>query len=233
MPSGTNAAAILLPEVDDEVLVLSTSTGQVLRYPKDLSTSPTIQTLPTVIAPTGGVDMDVTPDGQEVWISDAAGGAIYRLTDDTSGSLIVSETIPCCGVGPSPKASGIPIENPEKISISDNGYPVVLTTSGTLLELEPSPAGGWQPSTNPVFSGYSASGFIDIVRSRTNYDAATMSGPSWRNVLPLDDFGEGPPIPTVSTWGLAVFSLLILVVGTSCIAAQRSIRRRLERAATS
>jgi hypothetical protein len=52
-----------------------------------------------------------------------------------------------------------------------------------------------QPAANPLFSGHAASGFIDLVGSRTNFDPATMTGPERRDVLPFD---EGPPIPAAS-----------------------------------
>ncbi len=214
LPSGSLADAMAYDDANDQVLILSTSTGELLQYPGDLSTSPTILTLPAVIAPTGGVDVAVGPAGEEIWIADTEGGAIYRLTYGVGGGLEVTETIPCCDFALTTSQANRPDEKPEKLKLGGNSYTLVLLDTGSLLELEQGRAGGWQPTTNPLLTGHAASGFIDIVRSRTNFDPATMTGPAWRHVLPIDEFGEGPPIPTLSTWGLVLLALSTLITGT-------------------
>lgn len=214
LPTGSLADAMAYDDANDQVLILSASTSELLVYPADLSTSPTILSIPAVIAPTAGVDIDVTPDGQEVWIADTAGGAIYRLTYAVvGGGLVVTETIPCCDFAPPSGTASRPDEQPEKLNIGGNGYAVILLNTGSVLELEQGPAGGWEPTANPLLTGHAASGFIDIVRSRTNFDPATMIGPAWRHVLPIDDFGEEAPIPTLSTWGLVLLALSTLIAG--------------------
>ncbi|MCH7591993.1 MAG: hypothetical protein IH989_04325 [Planctomycetes bacterium] len=220
LPSASLADAMTYDDANDQVLVLSASTSELLVYPADLSTSPTILSLPTVIAPTGGVDIDVTPDGQEVWIVDTAGGAIYRLTYAVvGGGLVVTETIPCCDFAPPSGTASRPDEQPEKLIIGGSGYAVILLNTGSVLELEESRTGGWLPTTNPLLTGHAASGFIDIVRSRTNFDPATMTGPAWRHVLPIDEFGEEEAlIPTLSVWGLGALTLALLSAATVIVA---------------
>jgi hypothetical protein len=190
LPSGRLGAALSYVDGTDEVVILSPSSGELLRYPAGLATGPTIDALPAVIAPRGGVDLAVSEDGQEVWIADAEGRAIYRLMYGAGGGLVVSETIPCCTFTEGGIAAR-PEEKPEKISIGGSGpccARLLVLSNGSLLELEPNAAGGWQPADDPLFSGHAASGFIDLVRSRTNYDPATMSGPQWRDVLPIAEF---------------------------------------------
>ena len=222
LPAGSLADAMAYDDANDRVVVLSASTSELLLYPADLSTSPTILSLPAGIAPTGGVDVAVGPAGEEIWVSDAAGGAIYRLTQGVGGGLVLTETIPCCDFTPAPGRAILPVDEPEKLNLGGNGYAVILLSSGSVLELVEGRAGGWQPSANPLLTGHAASGFIDIVRPRTNYDPITMTGPAWRHVLPIDDFGETEaPIPTLSTWGLGVLALTLVSAGTVFVARRR------------
>lgn len=215
MPTLSQADAMVYDDTNDQVLILSASTGELLQYPADLSTSPTVLSLPAVVALTGAVDIDVTPDGQEVWIVDTAGGGIHRLTYGViGGGLVLTETIPCCDFSPTGGPARGLVDQPEKISLGDNGYVLVLLNTGSVLELERGTTGAWQVSANPLLTGQAAGGFIDIVRSRTNFDPATMTGPAFRHVLPIDQFGEEPTVPTLTTWGFAVLALLLLTVGT-------------------
>ena len=241
LPSTTLADAIAYDDANDQVYVLSTSSNELLQYPADLSTSPIIHALPAVIAPTGSVDMAVSGDGSEIWIADAAGGTIYGLTFGAGGGLFVSESIACCASflpGAATATSSLPDnDKPEKIVITTNpgfnsgasGFRFLIlldsdppTGEGPLMELERDAAGGWQLAGNPLLGGMTATGFIDAVRSRTNFDPATMTGPAWRNVLPTDDFGEGPTIPAVSTWGILALALLTLTAGAIVATRQRT-----------
>ena len=187
----------------DEVLLLSTATGVLLRYPKGLVGSPTVWTLPTAITFTGDVSMALAPDGK-LWLADSGGATLSELTEDPAGgALLVSDTIT------HPTLTG-----PSAIAANNIGQ-VLVSDQGVILEFEKDPLTGWQAAADPLFTGLAAGGLFQVARSRSNFDPATMTGPAWRNVLPTEEEPSiEDAIPAVSEWGLVDMTLLVLTAGT-------------------
>lgn len=237
-PPGANIAALIYHDETDALHVLSSATSQLLIFDVHSTAEPTVLALPAVVAPAGSVDMAVSRDGSEVWIADTAGETLYVLSHGPTGGLVVSETIACCeDFLPMLEArpSGPGASKPKEIVVvgtvtnsNSAGFRLLIrldtdppTGEGPLLELERAAAGGWQAAASPLVSGMTAARFIDVVRPRTNYDPATMTGPAWRDVLPAADFGENDNIPAASTWGLVAMSLVVLVAGSVIVMGHR------------
>jgi hypothetical protein len=199
LPASATASSIAYDDETDELVVLSLATSEILRFDRWLGSAPLSAALPVGVAPTAGARMALAPDG-DIWLLDLAAATLYRIHEDITSTLILVDSV----THPS-------LTSPDDVAVNDVGQ-LIISNAGTLLELEPDGVGGWQTAASPLFGGLIAGPFLDIVRSRSNFDPASMSGDADRNVLPPADVDE-TNVPLASGLVLLVLAMGLIAAG--------------------
>lgn len=181
------AAAIAYNDLNDRILILtSPPTGpggrRVLAFPASLTGFGTNRELPVSL--TG--EVHICPDGEDgsaFWVSGRGGllgtdALAYRIEPDGS-TLVVTDTVSL----PRSTITGLCV-TPE------NG--LLLTVNDTLQELVKNTRGDWVAKAGSRWTGRRAEGRFSLARSRTNFNAATMSGPEYRNILDPFEYPSHP-----------------------------------------
>ena len=179
------ADALTFDDATDEIVVLSTSAGKLLRYPFHLDVAaPDEFDVPSSIASGITPSVAVDPTDGRIWLANPAAGRIHALTYDEDG-------------GPPTVASiGVPgMTAPTSVDVDDHGR-LFVADQGVVRELEFDGA-SWQDAPNSLWTGRPAGEQFRITRSRTNHDPFLHSGPGWRNLLPdeVASLTPGLPIP--------------------------------------
>lgn len=176
------AAAIAYNDLNDRVLILTappTGSGgrRVLGLPATLAGTPTNRELPVSLSG----EVHICPDMEDpdaFWVSGKGGllgvdALAYRLELDR-GRLVVTDTVSF----PRSTITGLCVT-------AENG--LILTVNDTLVERIKDIRGDWVNKAGSRWAGRRAEGRFSLARNRTNFDASTMVGPSFRNILdPLE-----------------------------------------------
>jgi len=168
-----------------DLVVLSITERRVMFYPNDLSEPSAVLAVPDTV-PLGGEGAVAVPPAAsadprapiKVWMCSEASNDLYGVEFDESGAGDV-EVIQVSG-----------IQEPTGIDFNDAGHMFVSTIDG-LVELAKDTAGRWQVVQDSAFAGYDVGRSFHPVRSRTNFDPETMTGPGFYNIDPAElEFGE-------------------------------------------
>jgi hypothetical protein len=176
------AEAIAYNDLNDTILILSvdpagTAGRRVLSFPASLSGFGANRLLPVDLLG----EVHVCPDAQQsdaFWVSGNIGllfptGAAYRLETDGVNLVVTDEvTFPLSTI------TGLCVT-------AENG--LILTVDDELVELVKDSRGNWVNKAGSRWAGRQADGRFSLARNRTNFDAATMVGPTFNNILdPLE-----------------------------------------------
>ncbi len=176
------AAALAHNDLNDRIVVLTappTGPGnrRVIVFPASLTGLGTNRPLPVSL--TGEVHIcPDAEDGDAFWVSGRGGtlgldALAYRIEPDGS-TLVVTDTI----TYPRSSITGLCVS-------AENG--LILTVNDTLVELIKDSRGNWVNKAGSRWAGRRAEGRFSLARNRTNFDAATMVGPTFNNILdPLE-----------------------------------------------
>ena len=155
-------------DANDQVVGLDVGRRRVYVWPRLLTGTPQTLAFPPDPCISGRSSIVVSPVDGSLWISSAGFAAIY---DFTGAPLALSDTITL------PAGS-----NPTGLDVDRAGH-VFFSSGGVLHEMEKT-NGVWIDSPGSSFAGIAAGAVFCLSRSRSNFDAATMSGPEWYNIDP-------------------------------------------------
>ncbi len=207
LPVGFTARAIAVDDASDHIFLLGD--GSVLiAIPDNLQGD--FFTIPlSGPAPTGEIDLAISPVDRSIWISSTGLDTVLQhARDPQSGRYL-----------PAVQIDGPAVVDPRSVQIDDMGD-VFFASGGQLQHWEPVARGavgaGYQPAKNSLWAGMPVGSRVVMSRSRDNFDPATMSGPSFNNVLPESEEGIGEELVDcagdVNFNGLINFEDLNLVV---------------------
>jgi hypothetical protein len=198
--------ALTYDDAADQLVLLSSSARQVIRYPYYLDALPMVFTLPDTVALAGRAKLACDPTNGAVWMVSDGSDSVYELTvSPASGQLVSAEV-------------SLPeIVAPRAVDVGDSGH-VFVSTQGHIVELELVGA-GWQVAANPAFPDTDAGEFLRVARSSSNFDPALYTGPDWSDVLP-EEFNPSVPDCTADLdgdgmVGVTDFLRLLAVWGTA------------------
>ena len=141
---------------------------------RTLAAGGTDRELPVALQGTVYIQPDAA-DEDAFWVAGRGGtigldAVVYKIRwDSVARRLVVDETI----TRPRSTISGLQVINDES---------VVLTIGGELLELIKDSRGSWVSKPDSRWTGRQAEGAVSLSRSRTDFDAAVMTGPSFNNL---------------------------------------------------
>jgi hypothetical protein len=169
--------ALTYDNMADDVVLLSMSTRQLIRYPYYLDALPMVLTIPDTVMMAGRAKLACDPMNGAVWMVSDGSDALYRLTiKPGSGQLMATEV-------------SVPeIVAPRAVDVGDSGR-VFVSTQGHIVELQLVGADNWEVAADPVFPDVAAGEIIHLAHDASNFDAALYGGPEWNNVLP-EEFGD-------------------------------------------
>jgi hypothetical protein len=160
---------------NDVVVGLDVAGRTVHVWTQALTGTPATLAIPPGPCISGRSSIVVSPVDGSLWICSGGCPAIYKFTGTP---LTVADTINL--------AAG---SNPTGLNVDRAGH-VFFSSGGLVHEMEKT-NGLWIDSPGSSFAGIAAGAVFCLSRSRTNFDAATMSGPEWNN---LDPPGTAPEI---------------------------------------
>ncbi len=205
LPAGFEPKAIAVDDASDMVFLLGD--GSVLiAIPDNLQGG--FHNIPlSGPAPTGDLDLCVSPVDRSLWISSTGLDTLQQHVLDTQTGRYL----------PAVQISGV--VDPKSVQVDDMGD-VFFSSNGLLQHWEPAQRGaagaGYQPAPNSIWAGMPAGDRLVMSRSRDNFDPATMSGPAFFNVQPEAEAGIGEQVADcqgdINFNGLINFEDLNLVV---------------------
>ncbi len=167
---GLNAAAIAYDDKNDTVAILTAAglTGRELHvFPRTLSGFGSIRTVPDAYPGSAFVQPDASQAGAYFICSDGS-GILRRYVGQGSG-LVQTDSILHLNAGLT------------ALNVTDANR-VVYAVDGVLVEKERNSSGVWVNRPGSRWAGRGAGGSLSLARSRDNFVASQMSGPSFDNL---------------------------------------------------
>jgi hypothetical protein len=195
--------AMVYDDLADEVTLLFAAPRRLLTVSRDL-TAMRDRTLPAEVKLGGDVLLANTSLGRNLWIGGTQSPTVYELspTTDGSGRWQTRQTVTLPAV-----------QKPTSLQAGESGS-LIVVESGVVREFAHNArTRRWEDAPRSYLAGMKAGRRLVLARSRTNFDAKTMSGPGWTNYDPTeeDDAGEIPDCPAdlsggadprEPTWGI-------------------------------
>ena len=173
-----------LPGPNPDLVALSVTERQVMFYPGDLSEPSAVFAVPDSVQLGGEGAVAVPPAPEDttapikVWMCSEASDDLFGVAfgpRGAEGTEVIS--LPA-------------IQEPTGLDFDDAGHMFVSTING-LVELAKNAAGDWYVVEDSLFAGFDVGGSFRTVRSRSNFDPATMVGPGYYNIDPAElEFGD-------------------------------------------
>ncbi|MBL0921494.1 MAG: hypothetical protein IBJ10_05125, partial [Phycisphaerales bacterium] len=127
-------------------------------------------------APTGDIDLCVSPVDRSIWISSTGLDTVLQhVRDPETGRYL-----------PAVQIDGAGVVNPRSVQVDDVGD-VFFSSNGMIQHWTPAArdvGGGYVPAQDSMWAGDPAGSRLVMSRSRSNFDPDTMSGPGFNNVPP-------------------------------------------------
>ena len=200
---GAMPDAMVYDDLADEVTLLFASTRRLLTVSRDL-TAMRDRALPAEVKLGGDVLLANTSLGRNLWIGGTQSPTVYELspTTDGSGRWQTRQTITLPAV-----------QKPTSLQAGESGSLIVVENGAVREFAYNARTRRWEDAPRSYLAGMKAGRRLVLARSRTNFDAKTMSGPGWTNYDPTeeDDAGEIPDCladlsggadPREPTWGI-------------------------------
>lgn len=186
------ADALTFDDATDEVVVLSTSAAQILRYPFHLDVAqPEQLVIPGSIATGITPALTVDPDDGRIWVANPSAGRVHALTYDGGGGAPIVASVSLPG-----------LTAPTSVDVDDHGR-LFIADGGRVREAE-FDGTSWVDVPNSAWTGVTTGDQFRITRSRTNHDPSLHSGPGWRNLQPDEVASLAPGLSIPDCGGDAV-----------------------------
>jgi hypothetical protein len=165
--------AMCYDDASDEVMLLATDTGRLLRYPHHLDGNPQMKIIPPEVPLTGRVSLCYNHALEcSMFVSDDS-DSLWQLTEVVGNPVLIAEEVVLPG-----------IVEPKAVQAGDDGR-VYLSCMQQVVEVEYLTArGGWSLVDDPYFDDLAAGDCLVVARSRSNHDPEIHDTEPWRNVLP-------------------------------------------------
>ena len=184
---GAMPDAMVYDDLADEVTLLFAPTRRLLTVSRDLTTMRD-RTLPAEVKLGGDVLLANTSLGRNLWIGGTQSSTVYELspTTDGSGRWQTRQTV----ILPA-------VQKPTSLQAGESGS-LIVAENGVVREFAYNArTRRWEDAPRSYLAGMKAGRRLVLARSRTNFDAKTMTGPGWTNYDPTeeDDAGKVPDCP--------------------------------------
>ncbi|MFO7640820.1 MAG: GC-type dockerin domain-anchored protein [Candidatus Competibacteraceae bacterium] len=200
---GAMPDAMVYDDLTDEVTLLFAATRRLLTVSRDLTTMRD-RTLPAEVELVGDVLLANTSLGRTLWIGGTQSPTVYELspTTDGSGRWQTRQTVTLPAV-----------QKPTSLQAGESGS-LIVVENGVVREFAYNArTRRWEDAPRSYLAGMKAGRRLVLARSRTNFDAKTMTGPGWTNYDPTEenDAGGIPDCPAdlsggadprEPTWGM-------------------------------
>ncbi len=184
---GAMPDAMVYDDLADEVTLLFAKSRRLLTISRDLATMRD-QALPAEVKIIGEVLMANTSLGRSVWVGGSQSPTFYELSPITDGS----------GRWQTRQTITLPaVQKPTSLQAGESGS-LIVAENGVVREFAYNArTRRWEDAPRSYLAGMKAGRRLVLARSRTNFDAKTMTGPGWTNYDPTeeDSTGEIPDCP--------------------------------------
>ncbi len=178
---GAAPDAMVYDDLADEVTLLFAATRRLLTVSRDLTTMRD-RTLPAEVKLGGEVLLANTSLGRNLWIGSTQSPTVYELapTTDGSGRWQTRQTVTLPAV-----------QKPSSLQAGESGN-LIVAENGVVREFAYNArTRRWEDAPRSYLAGMKAGRRLVLARSRTNFDAKTMTGPGWTNYDPTEEDGAG------------------------------------------
>lgn len=164
--------AMAYDDFTDQLVILSVPQRRIARYNAGLGGAPANIVIPEWVPLAGDGSVMPDPWGEQTWFTSDGSDTVFGIAVNGESTSVESIT-------------DAAIVDPKGICFDDLGHLFVSCggPSRQVKEFE-QVRGEWSLRAGSPFTGLACGEVFSISRSRTNYDAATMSGPGWQNLLP-------------------------------------------------
>lgn len=178
---GAMPDAMVYDDQSDEITLLFAKSRRLLTISRNLTTMRD-QALPAEVKMTGEVLMANTSLSKNVWVGGSQSPTFYELSPMTDGSgrwqTRQTVTLPA-------------VQKPTSLQAGESGS-LIVAENGVVREFAYNArTRRWEDAPRSYLAGMKAGRRLVLARSRTNFDAKTMTGPGWTNYDPTEEEGAG------------------------------------------